>query len=126
MMLFIDSSDPEQTTLGLFGKQEFWKSWPSRLSQSETLVLEIKKFCSQHKLRLPQIKKIAVVTGPGHFSRIRTGIATANALGYALAVPVVGIRKAAKYDLAKIGKIRGAKVATAFYGKKPNISKPKS
>lgn len=35
---------------------------------------------------------VAVVSGPGGFTSIRVGVASANALAYALSIPIVGIQ----------------------------------
>lgn len=67
-------------------------------SQSEMLLKTIEELVKRDRpaRRARQvnyeIKKIFVVEGPGAFSALRVGIATANALAYALNVPVAGIR----------------------------------
>jgi len=39
------------------------------------------------------IKGVIVVKGPGSFTSLRIGVSVANALGYALGVPVAGVEK---------------------------------
>ena len=103
------------------------KTWSSPNSASEVLSDTIKKLLTQHKKKFQDLKKIAVVTGPGHFSRLRTGITTANALAYALQVPVVGLslqNNIPKFE--ELNSKKGTPQALPMYGKEPNISKPKN
>lgn len=81
---------------------------------SENLLPEIGKFLRKHKVALKNLKKILVNPGPGGFSSSRTGVATANALAYALDIP------AAEYPSGKIREIVLPK-----YAKAPNITRPK-
>lgn len=55
--------------------------------QSELLLNEIKNIIGKNTLT-----GIIVVNGPGSFSGLRIGIATANALAYAWRVPIVGVK----------------------------------
>lgn len=55
-----------------------------------------------------QVLGVSVVPGPGRFSRVRLGVVTANALAWALGVPL---------------SVRGkrVRVATPEYGAEPHI-----
>ena len=55
---------------------------------SERLLLELKQFLKKHKVALSDLQKIFVNPGPGGFSTTRTGVATANALAFALDIPL--------------------------------------
>ncbi len=84
------------------------------------------------------LKAIFVVTGPGGFSAVRIGVSTANALAYALKIPVVGIQLPDK-ELAEkeklnfvwmesLKKLKTKKVgdfAKPYYNQEPNITKKK-
>ncbi len=59
--------------------------------QSEWLMPMIKESLTVAKLKPSEIDMIAVTTGPGAFTGIRIGIASACAFGLALDIPVVGI-----------------------------------
>ena len=59
--------------------------------QSELLLKTIKEFMEKNRLEMSALQNIFVVNGPGGFSATRIGVATANALGYALEIPVVGV-----------------------------------
>lgn len=57
----------------------------------ETLVPAIQFMCAQAALRLNEIAVVAVDVGPGLFSGLRVGVATAKALAQALGIPTIGI-----------------------------------
>ena len=52
------------------------------------LILELLERCQLH---LQDLTGIAVAAGPGSFTGLRIGLATANGLGFALACPVLGV-----------------------------------
>jgi len=126
MLLFIDPTEIDKTTIALVsGKKIFKKSWPSRFKQSETLLTQIKKIFRAQKISWQNISKIAVVAGPGPFSRIRTGVAMANALAFALDVSVVSVKEL-EGDLSKIQKQKGQKMVKPAYGKSAHITYAKN
>jgi len=57
----------------------------------ETLVPAIQFMCRQAGVELGDIAVVAVDTGPGLFSGLRVGVATAKALAHALRVPTIGV-----------------------------------
>lgn len=58
---------------------------------AETLVPAIEFICRQAHVQLSEISAIAVDIGPGLFTGLRVGIATAKTLAMALRVPMVGV-----------------------------------
>jgi len=58
---------------------------------AEVLVPAIEFMCAQSRVGLDQVRAIAVGTGPGMFTGVRVGVATAKSLAHALEVPMVGI-----------------------------------
>jgi len=58
---------------------------------AETLVPAIDFLCRQAHVELDEIGAIAVDIGPGLFTGLRVGVATAKAMASALRVPVVGV-----------------------------------
>ena len=105
--------------------------------QSELLLKTIVDLTSK---ATKKVKKIIVVSGPGQFSALRIGIATANTLSYAWQVPVVGIKLKKQWlELSEREKLQKAwldsikksnvkfkknvfKFVKPFYGSEPNIS----
>lgn len=58
---------------------------------AETLVPAIRFVCDHARIDLQEISVIAVDVGPGLFTGLRVGIATAKAMASALRVPVIGL-----------------------------------
>ncbi|MEA2703381.1 MAG: tRNA threonylcarbamoyladenosine biosynthesis protein TsaB, partial [Actinomycetota bacterium] len=57
----------------------------------ETLVPALEFVCRQARIDLSEISAIAVDVGPGLFSGLRVGVATAKAMALALRIPTVGV-----------------------------------
>ena len=60
------------------------------LRQSEILPEEIEKILQAHGHTLKEVTAFVVGLGPGSFTGLRIGLATAKGLAYALKVPIVG------------------------------------
>lgn len=65
--------------------------WPERRGMDAHLLPMIKNLLQQAGVTFAALKRIGVVTGPGSFTGLRIGLATAQGFGIALGVPVVGI-----------------------------------
>lgn len=117
MLLLIDTTQQEKIILQLFDERgSSIARQEKRVFQiSENLLPELERFIKKQKLKLRKLTKILVDPGPGGFSSTRTGVATANALAYALGIPV------AEFPSGKIKEIVLPK-----YDKKPNITRPKA
>lgn len=63
---------------------------PEGSQQAEGLIPLIRDLIAQAGIAFTSLDRIAVSTGPGGFSGIRTGVAAARAIGLAAGVPVVG------------------------------------
>jgi len=83
-MLLIDIINPELARLALVSKNRIREHHFQNQNLSENLLLEIKKFCRKQKIKLSDLTKIEVQADPGHFSKTRTVVATANALAFGL------------------------------------------
>lgn len=59
--------------------------------RSEDLLQKIKNILERNDLQIRDISLIAVSTGPGSFTGIRVGLATAQALSFAVNCPVIGV-----------------------------------
>ncbi|MFY7899173.1 MAG: tRNA (adenosine(37)-N6)-threonylcarbamoyltransferase complex dimerization subunit type 1 TsaB, partial [Chitinophagaceae bacterium] len=60
-------------------------------SHASFLQPAIKKLLQQHKISLSSINAVAVTLGPGSYTGIRVGLASAKGLCFALDKPLIGI-----------------------------------
>lgn len=77
------------------------------------------------------IVRIVVVRGPGSFTAVRTGLIIANTLGSLLDVPVGGVVTTKPLSTAEVirlasTRVVGRRLVKPWYGKSPNITRPKT
>ncbi len=58
---------------------------------AETLVPAIQFLCAQAQMKLSQIGLVAVDVGPGLFTGLRVGLATAKSIAHACRIPMIGV-----------------------------------
>lgn len=95
MKLYIDTSDNKKLILRLDG-EEFIDESQSRKSQR--LLPFIDEILERKNKKLADLTEIEVATGPGSFTGLRVGVSVAQALGWALNIPVNG-KKAGKEEI---------------------------
>ena len=92
MKLYIDTSNNKKTIVGLDDKRLEKPAGPDKSQQVLGLINQIlkknKQSFSSNKKTLKDLTEIEVETGPGSFTGLRVGISVANALGWALKIPV--------------------------------------
>ncbi len=66
-------------------------SWPAGYRHGETLLPAVERLLADQGIGRSQIAAIVVGTGPGAFTGLRVGIATAKGLAHGLGRPIVGI-----------------------------------
>ncbi len=69
---------------------EHFNSGPPK-KQSEMLPGAIRDLISRHGIALSDLKGIAIGLGPGSFTGLRIGLATAKGISYAARLPLVGV-----------------------------------
>lgn len=120
MILSIDTSkgDLIEVVLKKGGKVVARKTFPARRAQAERLLPAIERLLRGKKIGLDKITKIRVADDgeAAGFTSLRIGVVTANALAYALGVPV----QAASGKKGKSAK--GIKVVEPKYNREPNIT----
>ena len=87
MKLYIDTSSSEKIVVGLDEKKF---ETPAKKGASQRLLPFIVELLKKEGKDLKEIKEIEVNTGPGSFTGLRVGVSVANALGWALKIPVNG------------------------------------
>lgn len=92
LILGIDSAT-EQVSCAVGGHEGVLASTRSTRSRAhaETLVPAVRFVCDQARVELADLGAIAVDVGPGLFTGLRVGIATAKSLAFALGTPMVGL-----------------------------------
>ena len=79
---------------GLGGAEVATRSWPVRHQHGETLLPTLVAFLSERGASLADLRGIVVGTGPGAFTGLRVGLATAKGLAHGLGLPIVGVSTA--------------------------------
>jgi tRNA threonylcarbamoyl adenosine modification protein YeaZ len=69
-------------------------SFEGRYRHSQELLPAVVRLMEQVERRLPELSGIVVGTGPGAFTGLRVGLATAKTLAHELGCPIVGISTA--------------------------------
>lgn len=129
MILFIDTTQGDDIVIALKegDRTAARKRIKARYAQAEKLLPEINKMLARSKLKIGDIKKIQVVNAGGSpdvaiktsFTALRIGVVAANALGFALGIPVEGNEKGR--EKLKKG-LRKFSVVEPIYSKEPNIT----
>ena len=73
------------------GRADGVSTWPAGYRHGETLLPSIGRFLGEQNIRRSRLAGIVVGTGPGAFTGLRVGIATAKGLAHGLGVPLVGV-----------------------------------
>ena len=69
-------------------------TWEAGYRHGETLLPTIGRFLGEQNIRRSRLTGIVVGTGPGAFTGLRVGIATAKGLCHGLGIPLVGVSTA--------------------------------
>lgn len=69
-------------------------TWTAGYRHGETLLPTIERFLGEQNIRRSRLTGIVVGTGPGAFTGLRVGIATAKGLAHGLGIPLVGVSTA--------------------------------
>lgn len=122
MKLIIDTTNNNQITItlkSLKGRVIAVKQIEAPYQQSEKLLPGVESLLNENNKMMRDLREIIVVNYGGSFTSLRIGVVTANALGYALGIPVKGtsgqtIKNTSKFDIVE-----------PAYLSEPNISKEK-
>jgi len=128
MHLYLNTTERDSFRVALVDKGVVKKdkTISSARTHSEKLLKTINQLLAQTKKSVRDIRGIAVVKGPGSFTSLRVGVATANALGFALGVPVLGVSKDFKTASAvRWPKKKKIQLVIPEYGSEPHITGPK-
>ncbi|HEY7132164.1 MAG TPA: tRNA (adenosine(37)-N6)-threonylcarbamoyltransferase complex dimerization subunit type 1 TsaB [Candidatus Limnocylindrales bacterium] len=82
--IVVAAATPEGELLGV-------TTWEAGRTHGEQLLPAIGRLHGEANLRRSRIRGVIVGTGPGAFTGLRVGLATAKALAHELGVPIVGV-----------------------------------
>ncbi len=89
MILRVNTKDKETIEVFIEEKGKILDSLKGNNQYGSQILLPlIQKILKENKLTFKQIQGIEVDTGPGSFTGLKVGVATANALGFSLKIPV--------------------------------------
>ena len=121
MKLTIDTTNNTQVILTLVGSDGAVVAssvTEAFRQQGEKLLPAVARLLKKRKLELKDLDSIEVANGAGNYSSLRIGIVTANALAYALNIPVTDQQGK---SLAK----EGLQLVEPVYTGEPNIGQAK-
>jgi tRNA A37 threonylcarbamoyladenosine modification protein TsaB len=90
----------------------------------------VEQLLHREKVALRELTGIVVASGPGPFSALRAAASIANAMGYALDIPVVGIagehpvKELARRGMKKLARTKSGVIVVPHYGRPAHITKP--
>ena len=123
--LFIDTSHRGECRYGTIGDRISIRSVVARSG------MLLPKLALKHGALLRTIDGICVVSGPGSFSAIRSGVLVANLLSRLLAKPLVGVSVSDASDLEHLSRdlathrYQPTSFVAPVYDAEPNITVPK-
>jgi len=126
MILYINTTQQDEITIALKNSAKIitQKKIAAPRAQAEKLLPGIDRLLKSKKIKLSALEKIVVANRGGSFTSLRIGVITANALAYALKIPVVAEEKKG----AKNKKFGSYSIVEPLYDREPNIGiskKPK-
>ena len=104
LLLAIDTSSSLVSVALLMGKRNVrFREQEMERGQGEALIPMIQELFESAHLTMKDLAGVAVAVGPGSFTGVRIGIATARAIAMALDIPVYGVTnfEAYSYSLLK-------------------------
>lgn len=96
--LYINTTAPDEIVIAVRAGQDniAAKRIKAIHTQAEKLVPAINRLLTSQRIALAKLQKIVVANRGGSFTSLRIGVITANALAYALKIPVEAEPKTAK------------------------------
>jgi tRNA threonylcarbamoyladenosine biosynthesis protein TsaB len=129
MLILTIRTDKPVSEIGLFNEgQEIDKyTWEAHRQLAETLNVKIKDLLAKNGKSDNDLSGVIAYTGPGSFTGLRIGISTANAISFALSIPIVGTN-GEDWEKEGSGLLRGNNSRVSVlpnYGAEANITLPR-
>jgi tRNA threonylcarbamoyl adenosine modification protein YeaZ len=88
--IYINTSDAGKITVILRTRDREYRKESEQKFGSQALLGLIDKVVKEAGIALRDLNEVEVSTGPGSYTGLRVGVAVANALAFALQIPVNG------------------------------------
>jgi tRNA threonylcarbamoyladenosine biosynthesis protein TsaB len=90
-ILTIDTADNKRNIVGLkINDKKYLEIKDVNSNRTQMILPMIDKLLKKHALELKDLRAIEVNVGPGSYTGLRVGLAIANALSFALKIPING------------------------------------
>ncbi|HEC21275.1 MAG TPA: tRNA (adenosine(37)-N6)-threonylcarbamoyltransferase complex dimerization subunit type 1 TsaB [Candidatus Peregrinibacteria bacterium] len=81
-----------QTQIALLKERgQTWEKWESNYSESQTVLVNLKKLLTKQKTKWSELEGIVACHGPGGFTGTRVGVSVTNAIAFGLKIPLAKI-----------------------------------
>ena len=129
MIILSIRTDKPESEIGLFNGdiRLVYETWEAHRRLSETLHSKLETLLKTQQLDWSDINGIIAYSGPGSFTGLRIGISTANALAYAVGIPIVGTSSEhwLEAGISALNKGENDMPVIPEYGSAPHITQPK-
>ncbi len=103
MILFINTCIEKKIILAIKENGKILKKeYEIKNRQAENMVASLDNFFVSFKKKIDNLKGVIAVNGNGNFTSLRVGISTANAISYALNIPIIDVRFDEFKDLEEV------------------------
>lgn len=127
MYLFLDNTAEQEIFLSSFAEGKWSeKAYKQNRASPKPLLFYVDKFLKNSGAALADLSGLAVLIGKGRFTSTRVAVTTANALAFALNIPVIGVSEKSYKDIEKkLKSSRRGVYVSAKYSGEANIGKPR-
>lgn len=129
MLVLTIRTDKPESEVGLFDdvRKIDGFCWEAHRQLAESLNTKINELLNKNNKKIKDIEGLVVYGGPGSFTGLRIGISTANAISYALSIPVLGVNGEG-WDRSGIKQLKQGSsdgIVMPNYGADANITLPR-
>lgn len=129
MIILTIRTDKSEAELGVFesSKQLDYFKWQADRQLADTIHKKITEILNKLSIKLSDVEGIVCFEGPGSFTGLRIGLSVANALAFALNIPIVasGGDDWAATGIKELLSGKNQKIVLPKYGSEPNVTKPR-
>ncbi len=129
MLIITFRTDKPESELGLYEdqKQLDYETWQAHRQLGTTIHRKLDELLKRNGKTLHDVQGLVCYQGPGSFTGLRIGLSVANALAYALNIPIVARqdRQWLERGIADLLAGKNDSLALPEYGSEAHITPPK-